>query len=461
MPTAYEKLGLNSQGSIDAMLNGVDLSRFKGIFFKGHRGDPVGYNANPNDSYAGWSEQARRMGMPENVIESTIEKMRQREEAARVPVSEEELKKPVAAIMAATGKIFKKKIGREASQEELAALINQASPPYIGSIVDLSAHAGGKLELGDKADEVAEGLAKQYGLEGQISTLAPRFKTIDRANLQLQNMGEKLPPDLVQKLLAQDTAPEEADVLANTYIQTAKEKKLTDSIPQLQQEEGSAIDTFEKQLGESNTRYLNESVVPTIIRQLNARGLAQGPDLASSIADAGAGLQREIQGQVAPLRAQSGLGSTQKKYEQILRGALESGQSLNSAMDFARGLMAQGRQNEFAAGQANINRAFQQEMQNQQMALQMAMMNAGGGGGPSGLDLFLQYGLPVIGGGIGAYFGGPQGAMLGSQLGSAGGNIATRLNNAGSGDGGLRNSGFTPRRYADYAGNLSSGKRTY
>lgn len=423
MPTAYEKLGLKTDADIDALLNGVDTSRFQPLFYKGYN-NPNLLSKNPNASDAMIIEELQKRGVPvsQNMDEGfrrmIVKNARDAEASSRIAVSPDELKKPLAAIMASAGKLFKKQIGRDATQEELASLMNTVSPDAMGSTVNLSGGSG-TFDFGDQAGQIGESLAKQFGISDKISSLAPRFKVIDRANLQLQNLGEKLPQDIVSKLLSSDTGEDDANVLANTYIQTAREKKLNDSIPQLAQEEQSAIDTYEQNLGKSNEAFLNERVIPSIIKQLNARGILQGGDLGASISEAGAGLQRDIQGQVAPLRAQSSLGAIKSKGENILRGALEAGQGLNSAMDFARNMLSQGRQNEFTAGQNNLNRSFQEQMFNQEMALKLAMAN-GGGNGPSGMDYFLQYGLPVLGG-IAGSFAGPIGAALGSGAAGAGG----------------------------------------
>ena len=446
----YEKIGLGTDEEVQAMLAGIDVGRFLPYFYKGHTG---GQQLNPNETYGELRNRLNKSGVPQEDIDKTIDVYRRNEREKRINATEEDIRLPLASVVYGVKEQFKKQIGRDATQEEIAAVMNDITPEEIGSTVNVNS-------IDKDAGGFGKSIAKQYGLNDKLTELSPKFRLVDQANLQLQNIGETLPQDIVSKLLAGDTNPEDAEVLSNTYIQTARERKYQESIPQLAQEEQTAINQFETGLQESQTRFLNESIVPNIIKQLNARGLATGGDLAASIAEASGGLQREIQGQVAPLRAQSSLGAIQAKGQNILRGALESGQSLSSAMEFARNLLSQDRQNQFTAGENDINRAFQQELFNQQQAIQLALGNASGGWA-SGLDYFLQYGLPALSS-IGAAFipGGIAAKIAASTAAGAGGSfLGQTLTSQGAG--GLRSSGFTPRRYSDYAGNWNPKARGY
>lgn len=447
---AYEQLGIKTDQDINNLLQGIDLSRFNGQFINGYTNPEKLYSQNPNENYASFRQEQKRRGRSDAYIEDQIKKYKQQEASSRVVSSQEDIRLPVAAMVAKAKTEFKKSLGRDPTQDEIASVINSLSPQDEYGILNAKGFAADPLNS-------AGGKLNHLGLGDFLNVQSPKFSAIDRANLQLQNYGGSLPQDVISKILANDTTPYAADVLANTYIQTAREKKVNESLAALPGEETTAINQLESDLTGSNNEYLQNKLIPSIVASLNARGLATGGDLSASIAEAGAGLQRGVQGTIAPLRADSALGNTRRKADNILRGALEAGQSLSSAMDFTRSILSQDRQNQFSAGQADLNRSFQQDMFTQQQALQLAMMNAGQSKSPSALDYFLQYGLPVLGTVGGAFLGGPVGASIGGGLASAGGNYLGQGLNSGATSTSLR--GFTPRDFASYAGNYQSQSR--
>lgn len=201
------------------------------------------------------------------------------------------------------------------------------------------------------------------------------------------------------------------------------------------------ISEFEKTLQNSQSEFFGGSLASQIIQAMNARGIVNSGDTTDSLTSAAAGLQRDVKNTIAPIRLQANQDVSNKKYENILRGALEQGQSLSSAVDFARNLYSQDLQNQFTASQADLNRKFQSDQYNQQMALRMALSRASDS--PSGMDYFLQYGLPVLGTVAGG-FAGPWGAALGGAAGSAAGGAATRR---GRRTAGVNTGPYTSRQY--------------
>ena len=116
------------------------------------------------------------------------------------------------------------------------------------------------------------------------------------------------------------------------------------------------------------------------------------------------GLTRERESRIAPLRAQTLLEAPQQAFDFALRGASEAGRSMSSATDFLRGITTLGKTQSFAGQESALNRLFQQNQNNQMIALQLAMMGQKSQG-PTALDYFLQYGLPTIGTVAGGYAG--------------------------------------------------------
>lgn len=165
------------------------------------------------------------------------------------------------------------------------------------------------------------------------------------------------------------------------------------------------IGDYEKALQTSQSDFFTNELTPSIIQSLNARGLIHSGDLTSSLAETGGKLQRGIRDTIAPLRASFATDLSNKKYENLLRGALEQGQSLTSAVDFTRNMFKTNQSNQFLSGENSLTRQNQSDIANKNIAMQLALMG-GGAKSPSALDYFLQYGLPVASNLAGNYLSG-------------------------------------------------------
>lgn len=182
--------------------------------------------------------------------------------------------------------------------------------------------------------------------------------------------------------------------LLNPVVAKRKDEEAIQSyLKGLPQQNETFLSDYEKSLGESQGNFFNTQLAPGIAQFMNARGLINSGDLTSSLAEAGGKLQQGIRDTVAPLRFQLGQDVSNKKYENLLRGSLEGGKSLADAIAFTRDLYKTDVNNSFLANQGQLNRDNAQTVANQQLALLLAMNQ--GKSSPTGLDYFLQYGLPT------------------------------------------------------------------
>lgn len=194
-------------------------------------------------------------------------------------------------------------------------------------------------------------------------------------------------------------------VLNQKTAKRTQDEGVTSYLNDLPNQQNKIISDYESSLQTSQGNFFNDEITPSILQNLNARGIINSGDLTSSLAQAGGRLQQGIQNTIAPLRAQFATDTQNKTYENLLRGALEQGQSLNSAIDFTRNMFTQNQQNLFTANQADLNRQNQSDIANKSVALQLALMGKGQQN-PSPLDYFLQYGLPTVGALTGNYLSG-------------------------------------------------------
>lgn len=176
-----------------------------------------------------------------------------------------------------------------------------------------------------------------------------------------------------------------------------KEGKISSFIEtELPQRGEEAVSGLEEALQKSQGEFFQQSITPSVIRELSARGLLRGGDLSSALSEQAGRLQTGIQQTIAPLRFEAKQAPTRLKYENLLRQALESGQDLTSAIGFTRNLFQEDLARRFQGQQSELNRQSQQEIARQNFAMQLAEMS-GQTQGPSGFQQFLQYGLPLIG----------------------------------------------------------------
>lgn len=330
---------------------------------------------------------------------------------------------------------FKNEYGRDATQPELASLFNgmnwKAYPattniePIIGKI-DQKTGVYSSFTPFDKAlPQLAEHLtstkSEATNWEKLFENLQPKFEAVTLANEQLKSVGGALDDKQVNQIVSNSVKPENAERIAAQFVNTRAEELQRKALEDIPQQQEQAITEFEKALQASQGQFFQEQLVPQIQKTLSARGLLQSGSLAEALGGAGERLQRGREQVIAPLRAEQKLGAVQQRYGDILRSALESGRSLDEATRFARDLFQTQQAQNFAASQGALNRQAQQEQTAFQTAMQLATTKRSQS--PSGLDYFLNYGLPAITTIGGAVLGGPLGAGLGSAAGGATGKV--------------------------------------
>ena len=156
------------------------------------------------------------------------------------------------------------------------------------------------------------------------------------------------------------------------------------------------ISEFEESLGESRGQFFEQELTPRIIRSLQARGALHSGDLASTLAEAGTGLQREVRDITAPLRVSAAQEISGKRYENLLRQSLEATGDIQSALAFARQASEADKQRQFGAAQSEITRRNQEQLMQQQLAVQLALGRQPPQQQPSAWQNFLAYGLPSL-----------------------------------------------------------------
>lgn len=250
--------------------------------------------------------------------------------------------------------------------------------------------------------------SNESGINDAVSNaVAQQSQEFDTIASQYSPIGIEFPDDIRKKFLLSDKSIEEKGKDVLSYVVGQKEGLVKSELEALPERQSQAISDLDRQLQESQGRFFQEQLSPSIMQQLNARGLLDSGSLAASLAETGGRLSQSREQYIAPLRAETALGAGRMNFENTLRGALESGQSLSQATSFARNLFSQQQQNQFASGQNALNRQFQDEQSRQNQAFQLASQPRQKE--PSALDYFLGYGLPVLGqlgsGALSGYFG--------------------------------------------------------
>lgn len=366
-----------------ALLGMLDMDRFRQSFSSYMR--TRAYDDN------GPVDESAKKAYEESVGPGSFNELR------RSPVPDEQTAQNLAVntILPLFQKQFKKKIGRDATDQELAKMFNEMD--YDNAFTQATRWRDeGKWKLGedvfapDTLGKIVEGASSLTPyLEGNKQL----YTEITKANNQLKQINQSLSPDQVADVLSsQDRAS--ASEIANSHVQAFFDKAATDEAAQVQPKQEQAIAELSQALTGQAQQTLSNDYAPMIAQELNKRGIISGGDLASALTSTAGTLARGVQGITAPLLADAKMGGATRNYETVLRGQLAAGKSLDDAINFSRNFYNQGVQNTFASGQADLNRQFQDEMTRQQMAMQLAMQPKQKS--PSSLDYFLQYGLPAL-----------------------------------------------------------------
>lgn len=293
-------------------------------------------------------------------------------------------------------KQFKNVIGRAATDPEIASMFNEMN---FAETFGRARQMLDAKELSLPSEDILDP-ATLTKIVGDISALnpyltarKPLYTEITKANNQLKQIGQSLTSEQVQDILSSPdkaTASEVASSYANTMFDDAVKKETASLQPKQEAAIGDLANAFTQQ----NQTALSRDFAPMIAQELNKRGMLSGGDLASSLASTAGTLQQKSNDILNPLMANVKLGGANATYDSVLRGQLAGNKSLDDAINFSRNFYNQGIQNQFAAGQNAMSQASQNELYRQQMAMQMAMQPKQQQ--PSGLDYFLQYGLPTL-----------------------------------------------------------------
>lgn len=152
------------------------------------------------------------------------------------------------------------------------------------------------------------------------------------------------------------------DILDTRQDETNKTNAVTKYLQTTPSELAAARGGFYKQAQDSQTQYLRTRLAPKIISDLNARGLAEGPDVGSAIAASGAGLQAGLESKIRDLEASDNQFFADSAFR-IAQARLNSTEDqLNQQIAFERAKTAQNQEAGFNAKETDINNEFEQEL---------------------------------------------------------------------------------------------------
>lgn len=224
----------------------------------------------------------------------------------------------------------------------------------------------------------------------------------DRAKDALKNSFVNITPsieDLLTPTVPSEISSEIGDL--KTILVKKREKEKAESElaaftgglePQLLR----GITEYESELGKQSGEFFEKEITPRLIRSQALAGRLFSGDLASSLVSAASSQAKDIRGITAPLRYQAKTEPIGKKYESLIRGQLEKGTSLSSAIDYARNLFAQEQTAGRTAMEAEKARTFQEKLAKEGMAIDIAQRKAQiEGAQPSPFDYFMNIFTPI------------------------------------------------------------------
>jgi len=311
---------------------------------------------------------------------------------------------------------FRQRVGRDPTQGELAAVFNGSNFAEIQGVQFGTSFLDNPEQFFNLVKSTsANPLAR-------VDYLAPKFDIITRAQSNLQRYGGSLTNEQIRQITSGDQPVESAETLAGQFISTQANLEVSKQIPGLAEEQQKSITDLEARLGAVSRKSFEEQR-PSIERNLAARRLLRGGSLQEAFGRQLGQLETAREGVIAPLRFETAQQSFQNQLQNTLRGALESGQNLAQALNFARSQLSAGRERQFTSGQQLLQNQFQQGLFNQQQALKLALANRGTDEGGA-LEDFYKYGLPVLG-----QLGG--GFLSGMNFGGGGGGGASAAKGGG------------------------------
>lgn len=142
-----------------------------------------------------------------------------------------------------------------------------------------------------------------------------------------------------------------------------KEGQVNEFLQNAPQEAAASRNNLYLQQRDSATRYLQDRLAPTIVENLNKRGLAENPgDVGSSIAAAGTDLQSRVEGNIRSLEAEDNNFFADAAYR-IKQAKLENSEdALREKIAFERESARARQETSFQSQQTDLNDAFEKEL---------------------------------------------------------------------------------------------------
>lgn len=228
------------------------------------------------------------------------------------------------------------------------------------------------------------------------------------------------------------------DIIGTRQKKAANQKIADDFIASLPQELARGRSDFANSELGYGSQYYNESLAPSIVQNLNARGMVFSGDLESELNRGAYDVQSSIQNEVQSAQAQDDAFFQNAAYQNTFQKEIAAGNDVNQLAQNQRGMAMENQQQTFLRSQANLSQQYQSmifqrenqrnmAIQQQQLARQRDMQQdqnragmfsgLGQSAGTIGGALIGNVLLPGIGGVIGAGLGGQFGQQGGQSLG--------------------------------------------
>lgn len=220
------------------------------------------------------------------------------------------------------------------------------------------------------------------------------------------------------------------DIISLRGRQTEAQSQADSLVSSLPQELARGRNEFYNAAVGQGQQYFNESLAPSIMQSLNARGILNSGDLESELSRGAGDIQGSIQSSIMNQQAADDAFFMNAAYQQTFQKEIQAGQDLSSQVQNSRGQAMQNQQFGFQRIQGDLSRQYQDMIMNREQQRQMTLMRQNFdqqqrlANKQNQANEYGQIGQTVgsIGGAVlGAYFGGPPGAVVGSGIGGQAG----------------------------------------
>ena len=166
------------------------------------------------------------------------------------------------------------------------------------------------------------------------------------------------------------------DILDTRTTEGNKTAAITNFLKTTPEELAAARGGFYKQQQSSNARYLNTRLAPQIVSNLNARGLAEGPDVASSIAAAGTELQSSLEDKIRSMEASDNQFFADAAFRLTQAKLNASEDQLNQQIAYERASVRQKQDASFRSRETDIVNEFDLEQLRREQERELSLGNA-------------------------------------------------------------------------------------